>query len=336
MQRAAATEFVASGGAAAARAVNPRVPLVIRSTVPVGFTDRLAASLATSLGDAPTLFMPEFLREGSAMHDSLHPSRVIVGGPPADAEAVAALWTAVMPPAAPPVRLMTATEAEAVEIIAERAARTPKGEWILGYGWDEGAWANRYPDKRLLSQRVPDHPVVLRSLHGFASWANERALAMAGITRDTLAMRMKDDDWAAVIDTNLSAVFRLSRAVLRPMMKAKGGRIVSITSVVGSTGNPGQANYAAAKAGVEGMTRALAREVGSRGITVNCVAPGFIDTDMTRALNEQQTQALLGQIPLGRLGQPDDIAACVAFLASAAGAYVTGATMHVNGGMYMN
>lgn len=158
----------------------------------------------------------------------------------------------------------------------------------------------------------------------------------AGITRDTLAMRMKDDDWSAVVDTNLSSVFRLSRAVLRPMMKAKGGRIISITSVVGSTGNPGQANYAAAKAGVEGMTRALAREVGSRGITVNCVAPGFIDTDMTRALNEQQTQALLGQIPLGRLGQPDDIAACVAFLASAAGAYVTGATMHVNGGMYMN
>lgn len=158
----------------------------------------------------------------------------------------------------------------------------------------------------------------------------------AGITRDTLAMRMKDDDWSAVLDTNLSAVFRLSRAVLRPMMKAKAGRIISITSVVGSTGNPGQANYAAAKAGVEGMTRALAREVGSRGITVNCVAPGFIDTDMTRALNEQQTQALLGQIPLGRLGQADDVAACVAYLASAAGAYVTGATLHVNGGMYMN
>jgi len=158
----------------------------------------------------------------------------------------------------------------------------------------------------------------------------------AGITRDTLAMRMKDDDWAAVIDTNLSAVFRLSRAVLRPMMKAKGGRIINITSVVASSGNAGQANYAAAKAGVEGMTRALAREVGSRGISVNCVAPGFVDTDMTRALNQQQTQALLGQIPLGRLGQPDDIAACVAFLASAAGAYVTGATLHVNGGMYMN
>jgi len=157
----------------------------------------------------------------------------------------------------------------------------------------------------------------------------------AGITRDALALRMKDADWSAVIDTNLSAVFRLSRAGLRPMMKAKGGRIVNITSVVGASGNAGQANYAAAKAGVEGLTRALAREVGSRGITVNCVAPGFIDTDMTRALNDQQTQALLAQIPLGRLGQPDDIAACVAFLASGAAAYLTGATLHVNGGMYM-
>jgi len=158
----------------------------------------------------------------------------------------------------------------------------------------------------------------------------------AGITRDALALRMKDADWTAVIDTNLSAVFRLSRAVLRPMMKAKSGRIISITSVVGSSGNAGQANYAAAKAGVEGMTRALAREVGSRGITVNCVAPGFIDTDMTRALSDAQTQALLAQIPLGRLGQPDDVAGCVAFLASAAGAYLTGITMHANGGMYMN
>jgi 3-oxoacyl-[acyl-carrier protein] reductase len=157
----------------------------------------------------------------------------------------------------------------------------------------------------------------------------------AGITRDTLAVRMKDDDWGAVIDTNLSAVFRLSRAVLRGMMKAKHGRIVNVTSVVASSGNPGQANYAAAKAGVEGMTRALAREVGSRGITVNCVAPGFIDTDMTRALNEQQTQALLAQIPLGRLGSPDDIGACVVFLASSAAAYITGATLHANGGMYM-
>jgi 3-oxoacyl-[acyl-carrier protein] reductase len=158
----------------------------------------------------------------------------------------------------------------------------------------------------------------------------------AGITRDTLAMRMKDEDWAAVIDTNLSAVFRLSRAVLRGMMKAKHGRIINITSVVGSSGNAGQANYAAAKAGVAGMTRALARELGSRNITVNCVAPGFIDTDMTRSLNEQQTQALLAQIPLGRLGQADDIAAAVVFLASPAASYISGATLHVNGGMYMN
>ena len=157
----------------------------------------------------------------------------------------------------------------------------------------------------------------------------------AGITRDALALRMKDDDWRAVIDTNLSAVFRLSRAVLRGMLKAKHGRIVNVTSVVASSGNPGQANYAAAKAGVEGMTRALAREVGSRGVTVNCVAPGFIDTDMTRRLGEQQTQALLAQIPLGRLGHADDIGACVVFLASPAAAYVTGATLHVNGGMYM-
>jgi 3-oxoacyl-[acyl-carrier protein] reductase len=158
----------------------------------------------------------------------------------------------------------------------------------------------------------------------------------AGITRDTLAMRMKDDDWAAVIDTNLSAVFRLSRAVMRGMMKAKRGRIINITSVVGASGNAGQANYAAAKAGVAGMTRALARELGSRNITVNCIAPGFIDTDMTRGLNEQQTQALLAQIPLGRLGQADDIAAAVVFLASPGASYISGATLHVNGGMYMN
>jgi 3-oxoacyl-[acyl-carrier protein] reductase len=157
----------------------------------------------------------------------------------------------------------------------------------------------------------------------------------AGITRDTLALRMKDDDWAAVLDTNLSGVFRLSRAVMRGMMKAKHGRIINITSVVGASGNAGQANYAAAKAGVVGMTKALAREVGSRGITVNCVAPGFIDTDMTRSLSEQQTQALLTQIPLGRLGQAEDIGAAVAFLASRAASYVTGATLHVNGGMYM-
>jgi len=157
----------------------------------------------------------------------------------------------------------------------------------------------------------------------------------AGITRDNLAMRMKDEEWQSVIDTNLGAVFRMTRLVMRAMMKAKYGRIVNITSVVGASGNPGQANYAAAKAGVAGMTRSLARELGSRGITVNCVAPGFIDTDMTRALNEQQTTALLQQIPAGRLGQPEDIADAVAFLAAPQAAYVTGVTLHVNGGMYM-
>lgn len=158
----------------------------------------------------------------------------------------------------------------------------------------------------------------------------------AGITRDTLAMRMKDDDWDAVIDTNLKAVFRLSRAAIKPMMKQRHGRIVNITSVVGATGNPGQANYAAAKAGVAGLTRALAREVGSRGITVNCVAPGFIETDMTRSLDEKQTAQLLTNIPLGRMGKPEDIAAAVTFLVSPAGAYITGTTLHVNGGMYMS
>jgi 3-oxoacyl-[acyl-carrier protein] reductase len=158
----------------------------------------------------------------------------------------------------------------------------------------------------------------------------------AGVTQDNLLLRMKDAEWDAVVDTDLKSVFRLCRAVLRGMMKARAGRIISITSVVGSSGNPGQANYAAAKAGVGGLTRALAREIGSRGITVNCVAPGFIDTDMTKALPESQRAALLGQIPLGRLGQVDDVAAAVVFLASPGAAYVTGTTLHVNGGMYMN
>jgi 3-oxoacyl-[acyl-carrier protein] reductase len=158
----------------------------------------------------------------------------------------------------------------------------------------------------------------------------------AGITQDQLAMRMKDEEWDAVIATNLTAVARLSRAVLRGMMKARQGRIINITSVVGSAGNPGQMNYAAAKAGVAGMSRALAREVGSRGITVNCVAPGFIDTDMTKALNEQQIAALMAQIPAGRFGTPEDIAAAVAFLASPQAGYITGTTLHVNGGMYMS
>jgi len=158
----------------------------------------------------------------------------------------------------------------------------------------------------------------------------------AGITQDNLAMRMKDEEWDSVIATNLTAVGRLSRLVLRGMMKAKHGRIINITSVVGASGNPGQMNYAAAKAGVAGMTRALAREIGSRNITVNCVAPGFIDTDMTKALGDEQHAALLGQIPLGRLGQPEDIAHAVAFLAGPTAAYITGTELHVNGGMYMN
>jgi 3-oxoacyl-[acyl-carrier protein] reductase len=157
----------------------------------------------------------------------------------------------------------------------------------------------------------------------------------AGITRDMLAMRLKDEDWDAVLDTNLKAVFRMSRAVMRTMMKQRFGRIISITSVVGASGNPGQANYAAAKAGVAGMTRALARELGSRGITVNCVAPGFIETDMTAALPEEQHKALLGQIPLGQLGKPADVAHAVAFLASREAGYITGQELHVNGGMFM-
>jgi 3-oxoacyl-[acyl-carrier protein] reductase len=157
----------------------------------------------------------------------------------------------------------------------------------------------------------------------------------AGITRDTLAMRMRDEEWDDVIQTNLSAVFRMSRLVMRGMMKARTGRIINITSVIASTGNAGQANYAAAKAGVEGMTRALARELGSRNITVNSVAPGLIDTDMTKALNEQQVALMLSQIPLSRFGLPSEIAAAVAFLASKDAAYITGTTLHVNGGMYM-
>ena len=157
----------------------------------------------------------------------------------------------------------------------------------------------------------------------------------AGITRDMLAMRLKDDDWDAVLDTNLKAVFRMSRAVMRTMMKQRYGRIVNITSVVGASGNAGQANYAAAKAGVAGMTRALARELGSRNITVNCIAPGFIDTDMTAGLAEEQQKALLAQIPLGHLGAPQDIAHAVAFVGSPQAGYITGQEIHVNGGMYM-
>jgi 3-oxoacyl-[acyl-carrier protein] reductase len=157
----------------------------------------------------------------------------------------------------------------------------------------------------------------------------------AGVTRDTLLMRMKEEDWDAVISTNLKSVYRMSQAVLRPMMKARYGRIINISSVVGHSGNAGQTNYCAAKAGMTGFTKSLAQEVGSRGITVNCVAPGFIDTDMTKELPEEQRARLLQQIPLGRLGAADDIAAAVAFLASSAAGYISGETLHVNGGMYM-
>jgi 3-oxoacyl-[acyl-carrier protein] reductase len=169
--------------------------------------------------------------------------------------------------------------------------------------------------------------------------ANEGALTVlvnnAGITRDNLLMRMKDEEWDDIVATNLTSVFRLSKAVIRPMMKARCGRIINITSVVGHAGNAGQTNYSAAKAAVAGFSKSLAREVGSRGITVNCVAPGFIDTDMTRALSDAQREALLGNIPAGRLGEVADVAAAVAFLASPAAGYITGETLHVNGGMYM-
>ncbi|MGE0372671.1 MAG: 3-oxoacyl-ACP reductase FabG [Gammaproteobacteria bacterium] len=158
----------------------------------------------------------------------------------------------------------------------------------------------------------------------------------AGITRDNLLVRMKDEEWAEIIETNLSSVFRLSKACLRAMMKARKGRIINIASVVALTGNPGQSNYAASKSGIIGFSKSLAREVASRGITVNVVAPGFIDTDMTQALPEAQHETLLAQIPLGRLGRPEDIGAAVAFLASPAAAYITGETLHVNGGMYMS
>ncbi|NNE83701.1 MAG: 3-oxoacyl-ACP reductase FabG [Alphaproteobacteria bacterium] len=157
----------------------------------------------------------------------------------------------------------------------------------------------------------------------------------AGLTRDNLAMRMKDDEWQAVIDVNLTAAFRLSRAVLRGMMKARWGRIINVTSVVGATGNPGQVNYAASKAGLTGMSKALAQEVASRGVTVNCVAPGFIETAMTDALNDAQKEAIMGRIPAARLGTVDDVAACALFLASDEASYVTGQTIHVNGGMAM-
>ena len=195
-----------------------------------------------------------------------------------------------------------------------------------------------YPDSRGVCLDVNDATGIEATLDAILKTHGTLHVLVnnAGITRDNLSMRMKDADWDAVIDTNLTAVFRLCRAVIRPMVKQRGGRIVNITSVVGASGNAGQANYAAAKAGVAGMTRSLARELGSRGITVNCVAPGFIATDMTDALSATQKDALLAQIPLGRLGGVDDVAQAVAFLASDAAAYITGSELHVNGGLFMN
>jgi len=200
-----------------------------------------------------------------------------------------------------------------------------------------GAALAAFPGSRGLCLDVNDAPALEATVADIvkAEGGLHVLVNNAGITRDQLAMRMKDEDFDAVIDTNLGAVFRLSRAAIRPMMKQRFGRIVNITSVVGASGNPGQANYAAAKAGVAGMTRALARELGSRNITVNCIAPGFIATDMTEALPEAQKAALLQQIPLGRLGTPDEIAHAVAFLASPLAGYITGAELHVNGGMFM-
>jgi 3-oxoacyl-[acyl-carrier protein] reductase len=184
---------------------------------------------------------------------------------------------------------------------------------------------------------VTDAAAIERVLGAVRAQFGEVAILVnnAGITRDNLLMRMKEQEWDEIMDTNLKSVFRLSQAVLRPMTKARYGRIISIASVVGAMGNAGQTNYAAAKAGIMGFTKSLAREVGSRNVTVNCVAPGFIDTDMTRALPEAQRQALLAHIPLARLGAPEDVAAAVGFLASPKAAYITGVTLHVNGGMYM-
>ncbi len=181
----------------------------------------------------------------------------------------------------------------------------------------------------------PAAPDALVAAAGEAAGGVDILINNAGLTRDNLAMRMKDEEWQEVLDVNLSSAFRLSRAVLRGMMKARWGRIVTVTSVVGATGNPGQTNYAASKAGLTGMTKALAQEVASRGITVNCIAPGFIETPMTDALSDDQKAALLGRIPAGRLGVVDDVAACAVFLASQEASYVTGQTIHVNGGMAM-
>ena len=243
--------------------------------------------------------------------------------------------------ATPTVALVTgASRGIGAAIALELAAR---GHQVIGTATtDEGAARitqalAAYPGCRGANLNVNDAAAVDALIDGIVKGQGGLHVLVnnAGITRDQLAMRMKDDDWDAVLDTNLKAVFRMARAVMRPMMKQRYGRIVNITSVVGASGNPGQANYAAAKAGVAGMTRALARELGSRSITVNCVAPGFIATDMTAALSDDQQKSLTAQIPLGRLGEPADIAHAVAYLASPQAAYVTGQELHVNGGMYM-
>jgi 3-oxoacyl-[acyl-carrier protein] reductase len=226
------------------------------------------------------------------------------------------------------VALVTGASRGIGRAIAEELAR--QGAKVIGTATTEEG-AKKIGGLVLDARNAEQCDALIKEIGDVAILVNN-----AGITRDNLALRMKDADWDEVIETNLRAVFRLSRAVMRGMMKARWGRIINITSVVAAAGNPGQANYAAAKAGVVGMTKSLARELGSRNITVNCVAPGFIDTDMTRALSDEQKSALLGQIPLGRLGAPQDVAAAVAYLASPGGGYVTGAVLHVNGGMYMS
>jgi 3-oxoacyl-[acyl-carrier protein] reductase len=232
------------------------------------------------------------------------------------------------------VALVTGASRGIGHAIAEELRK--HGAQVVGTATSEAGLKNIPGTGRILNVRDPAQADAL--VESIAKELGEIAILVnnAGITRDNLALRLKDADWDEVLETNLRAVFRLSRAVMRGMMKARWGRIINITSVVGASGNPGQANYAAAKAGVVGMTKSLARELGSRNITVNCVAPGFIDTDMTRALPEAQRKALLDHIPLGRLGTPQEVAAAVTYLASPGGGYVTGAVLHVNGGMYMS